>query len=82
MLRKLRSVITLEKTSHLLVTKKEMQAIIKDLPTNIATGSKIPVNILKKPGFCFGELTNPVNHTLIIGKLSVTLKKSKCYTCT
>ena len=57
-----------------LATTEEIKAIIRDLPTNKAAGSEIPVNVLKKSNFSFDELTICVNYALINGKFPVTLK--------
>ena len=42
-----------ENFSFRLATTEEIKAIIRDLPTNKAAGSEIPVNILKKSIFFF-----------------------------
>ena len=59
-----------------LATTEEIKAIIRDLPTNKAAGSEIPVNVLKKSNFSFDELTICVNYALINGKFPITLKNA------
>ena len=50
--------------SFRLATAEEIKAIIRNLPTNKAAGSEIPVNILKKSNFPFDELAKCVNYAL------------------
>ena len=63
-----------ENFSFRLATTEEIKAIIRDLPTNKATGGEIPVNVLKKSNFSFDKLTICVNYALINKKFPITLK--------
>ena len=57
-------------------TREEIKAIIRDLPTNKATGSEILVNILNKSNFSFDRLTICETHVLINGKFPITFKNA------
>ena len=57
-------------------SKGEIVAIIIDLQNNKAAGGGIPLNILKKSNFTFGELTECVNHTVKNEKFPDFLKKA------
>ena len=61
-------------------TREEIKAIIRDLPTNKATGSEILVNILNKSNYSFDGLTICVNHVLINGKFPITFKNANVTT--
>ena len=67
---------TKEKFSFRLVSKEEIQAIIKDLPSNKASGGEIPLNILKKSDFTFDKLTDCINQALMNGKFPDSLKNA------
>ena len=50
--------------NFLSVSVKDVENVIKNIPSNKASGGDIPIQILKKPGFTYQILTNCINDAI------------------
>ena len=53
-----------EKKSFQSVSVKDVEKVIKNVPSNKASGGDIPIQILKQSGFTFQILTNCTNDAI------------------
>ena len=63
-----------EKFSFLSVSVKDVENVIKNIPSNKASGGDIPIQILKKSGFTYQILTNCINDAIDKGVFPDSLK--------
>ena len=63
-----------EKFSFLSVSVKNVENVIKNIPSNKASGGDIPIQILKKSGFTYQILTNCINDAIDKGVFPDSLK--------
>ena len=63
-----------ENFSFLSVSVKDVENVIKNIPSNKASGGDIPIQILKKSGFTYQILTNCINDAIDKGVFPDSLK--------
>ena len=63
-----------EKFSFLSVSVKDVENVIKNIPSNKASGGDIPIQILKKSGLTYQILTNCINDAINKGVFPDSLK--------
>ena len=63
-----------EKFSFLSVSVKDVENVIKNIPSNKASGGDIPIQILKKSGLTYQILTNCRNDAINKGVFPDSLK--------
>ena len=63
-----------EKFSFLSVSVKDVENVIKNIPSNKASGGDIPIQILKKSGLTYQILTNCINDAIDKGVFPDSLK--------
>ena len=63
-----------EKFSFLSVSVKDVENVIKNIPSNKAPRGDIPIQILKKSGFTYQILTNCINDAIDKGVFPDSLK--------
>ena len=63
-----------EKFSFLSVSVKDVENVIKNIPSNKASGGDIPIQILKKSGLTYQILTNCINDAIDKGVFPNSLK--------
>ena len=51
-----------------------IENVIKDIPTNKVSGSEIPLNVLKQPGFTYVMLRDCINDSPLEGSFPDSLK--------
>ena len=56
------------------VTVKDIENVIKNIPTNKVTGGEIPLNVLKQSGFTYVMLRDCINDCLLKGSFPDSLK--------
>ena len=59
------------------VTVKDIENVIKNIPTNKVTGGEIPVNVLKQSSFTCVMLRYCINDCLLKGSFPDILKLAK-----
>ena len=59
------------------VTVKDIENVIKNIPTNKVTGGAIPLNVLKQSGFTYLMLRDCINDCLLKGSFPDSLKFHK-----
>ena len=55
-------------------TVKDIENVIKNIPTNKVTGGEIPLNVLKQSGFTYVMLRDCINDCLLKGSFPDSLK--------
>ena len=65
-----------EKFSFQPVSIKDVQNVIKNIPSNKALGGDIPIQILKQFGFSYEILTDCINDAINKGVFPHSLKKA------
>ena len=63
-----------EKFSFLSVSVKDVENVIKNIPSNKASGGDIPIQILKKSGLTYQILANCINDAIDKGVFPDSLK--------
>ena len=63
-----------EKFSFLSVSVKDVENVIKNIPSNKASGGDIPIQILKKSGLTYQILTNCINDAINKGVFPDSLR--------
>ena len=63
-----------EKFSFLSVSVKDVENVIKNIPSNKASGGDIPIQILKKSGLTYQILTNCINDAIDKGVFPDSLR--------
>ena len=63
-----------EKFSFLSVSVKDVENVIKNIPSNKASGGDISIQILKKSGLTYQILTNCINDAINKGVFPDSLK--------
>ena len=63
-----------QKFSFKPVTVKDIENVIKNIPTNKVTGGEIPLNVLKESGFTYVMLRDCINDCLLKGSFPDSLK--------
>ena len=66
-----------EKFSSQPVSVKDVENIIKNIPSNKASGGDIPIQILKQSGFTYQILTDCINYAINKGVFPDSLKIAK-----
>ena len=56
------------------VTVKDIENVMKNIPTNKVTGGEIPLNVLKQSGFTYVMLRDCINDWLLMGLFPDSLK--------
>ena len=74
-IKKIKSNYTIkQKFSFKPVTVKDIENVIKNIPTNKVTGGEIPLNVLKQSGFTYVMLRDCINDCLLKGSFPDSLK--------
>ena len=74
-IKKVRSNYTIKlKKNFKPVTVKDIENVIKDIPTNKVTEGEIPLNVLKPSGFTYVMLRDCINDSLLKGSFPDSLK--------
>ena len=74
-IKKIKSNYTIkQKFSFKPVTVKNIENVIKNIPTNKVTGGEIPLNVLKQSAFTYVILRDCINDCLLKGSFSDSLK--------
>ena len=63
-----------EKLSFQPISVKGVENVIKNIPSNKASGGDIPIQILKQSGFTYQILTDCINDAINKGVFPVSLK--------
>ena len=74
-IKKIRSNYTIKQSfSFKPVTVKDIEDVIKNIPTNKVTGGETPLNVLKQSSLAYEMLTDCINDSLLKGTFPDSLK--------